>query len=252
MFASLLLLAQAVAEPMEGGDDGGGTAPGAGAERDMNFMVGFRSKYMAVPDSILDLATFPHSGEAIARPSVSGYSLGLEFVVEGNRTATTRPNGIFYVEYIGAVMEDGYWDDRENPADYDDGSWIAPKDLGMVAIGADYMSEFMITDWFAFMVGAGLGIGFVTGELTEWEPGEPDSTGDNTDWTCGSDAPAYDRADDDKLDCPDDGTVAIPPVLPVVDILVAVRFNIKDRASIRLEGGFHDMFFGGLSIGITF
>lgn len=249
MLGLSLITALAAAQPME---DASPAPAAAGTTRDMNFMVGFRSKYMAVPDSILDLFTYSHASEPISRPSVSAYSLGLEFVVEGNRDKTTRPNGIFYAEYIGAVMAPGYWDDRENPPDYDDGSWIVPDDLGMVAIGADYMSEFMITDWFAFMVGAGLGIGFVTGELTEWEPGEPDANGDNTDWTCGPAAPAYDRADSDKADCPDDGSVAVPAVLPIVDVLAAVRFNIKDRASVRIEGGFHDMFYGGLAVGIVF
>ena len=44
----------------------------------------------------------------------------------------------------------------------------------------------------------------------------------------------------------------LPPVLPWVDINVGVRFNISNRASIRLEGGLHNMFYGGGAVSVVF
>ena len=41
-------------------------------------------------------------------------------------------------------------------------------------------------------------------------------------------------------------------MLPVVDINAGVKFNINNRASIRLEGGFHNLLYGGGAVGVTF
>ena len=104
----------------------------------------------------------------------------------------------------------------------------------------------------SFMFGAGIGVAIKTGNLTEWEPGEPDGTAnaDNADQACGPDSPAYERAL--ELGCANDGPVRIPPVLPILDVNLGVRFNINDHAGIRLEGGVHDLPYAGASVGITF
>lgn len=219
-------------------------SPDAVRARPFLMEVNFRSRYLSLPDSVLDIWMEKHEGEAYERPLVHGYALGLEFVVKDEQA-----NGIFYVEYMGSLLEEGYWDDRDNPADYDDGSYIVPEKFGLVALGANYAYELPATEWLSFLFGAGLGVAFTTGELVEWEPGETGApTQDNTDPDCGGEDPAYMRV----KDCPDDGAVAVPGVLPIVDINLGVRFNISDRASIRLEGGLHDMLYGGTAVGIVF
>ncbi len=217
--------------------------------RDYFMEVNFRGRYLTLPDAFLDLGYFKHTGETIERPDVNAYSLGLEFVVKG-KGDSKRDNGIFYIEYMNPLIEPGYWDDVESPANSKDGNWLKPDQFALVVIGADYASEFVIKPWFSFLVGAGLGGGIVLGELTTWEAGEPEGTEqDNTDPSCGPDEPAYLR----KNHCSDDGPQGqIPQVLPFLDVNVGVRFNINDHAAIRLEGGIHDLFYVGSSVGIVF
>lgn len=217
--------------------------------------VGFRGRYMDLPDSLLDLAYFRNAdaGDAIPdRPHVSAYSLGIEFVIKDKQA-----NGIFYVEYLNPMIEPGYWDDKEEPADHLDGSWLEPDKFGLVLIGASYAYELRATNWLSFMFGAGLGGAIKIGELREWQPGEdpadPEGNNNNVDADCGlagtDGAPAYARKDN----CEADGAIETPPAIPYLDVTIGPRFNIADRASIRLEGGIHAFLpYGGASVGIVF
>lgn len=228
--------------------DPGLAATTATAPKQRNFLmeVNFRGRYLFLPDSVLDIWYEKHAGAAFERPTIKAYSLGLEYVIKDDQA-----NGIFYAEYISSLMGEGYWDDRDNPPVDTDGSYIKPEFLGIVAIGANYGYELHATDWLSFLFGAGLGVGIKTGQLIEWEPGEPDgaATRDNTDPDCGPNSAAYERY---ELGCADDGPVRVPPVLPIVDVNVGIRFNFSDRASLRLEGGLHDLIYGGGALGITF
>jgi hypothetical protein len=129
------------------------TAPVA-AEDDMNLMtdpeetsrdydmeINFRGRMMGVPNSIMDVWYYndgdPSWGDSRDRPDIKGYGLGIEFVIKGDSA-----NGIFYMEYIKSQMQEGYWDDREEPADPLDGDFLRPSDnLGMAVFGANYAYE---------------------------------------------------------------------------------------------------------------
>lgn len=181
------------------------------------------------------------------RPAVRAYVSGVEYVV-----ASKGNNGIFYAEYIGVVMGGGYWDDAENPPDYSDGSYLQPNNLGMIAFGGNYAHVFEASPWFGISVGGGLGLGVLTGSVTEWDPGESEDVAnpDNIDAECGRTDNAYRRF---ETGCANDGPLqGIPGVLPIIDVTAGLRFNLSDRASIRLEGGFHDMFYGGGAVGVMF
>lgn len=214
--------------------------------------VGFRGRYMDLPDSILDLAYFNNKDDDTIpdRPHVSAYSLGIEFIIRDKQA-----NGIFYVEYLNPMIEAGYWDDKEEPADHDDGSYLVPDKFGLVMIGANYAYEIQATNWLSFMFGAGLGGAIKIGNLTEWQPGEdpsdPDGNNNNTDVSCGvAPTTSYQRY---EMGCADDGDIEMPPALPYIDVNLGPRFNIGNRASIRIEGGIHGLLpYGGGSIGIIF
>lgn len=221
-----------------------------GKSRQYLMEVNARGRYLWLPNSVLDIWYFRHNeagSTAPERPNVAAYSMGLEFVIKDKQA-----NGIFYLEYINSLIGEGYWDDVENPADNLDGSYIRPEFFGLVTIGADYGYELHATNWLSFMFGGGLGVAIKTGDLIEWEPGEDPLNGDsdNTDPSCGTaPTPAYERVDQG---CPDDGPLRVPPVLPMIDINIGLRFNFSDRASLRLEGGLHDLPYAGGAIGITF
>jgi len=235
-------------------DDADAAAP-SGKKRDYLMEVGFRGRYLTVPREILNGGVEAHDNDEYPRrPELNAYSLGLEFVVK-NKSA----NGIFYVEYLNSLMEPGYWDDRDRDAgENGDGSWIEPVNFGLVTIGADYAYEIHATNWFSVLFGAGLGAGIVLGDIKERQAGEdpsdPEGNNNNADPSCGPmPMAAYERHD---LGCKADSNLVadgtVPPVVPMVDINIGVRFNISDRASIRLEGGLHDLFYGGGAVSVVF
>ena len=226
----------------------------AAKKRPYLMEIGFRGRYLTVPNAILDSFVTLHDDDGYPqRPEISAYSLGLEFVVKEKSA-----NGIFYVEYLNPMVEAGYWDDADRGSpDPDDGSWVKPENLAVIVIGADYAYEVHATEWLSFLFGAGLGAGIILGEMYEWQAGEdpanPDEDNNNTDPACGpSPEQAYLRKDHCAYDAAlkEDGDLL--PVYPWVDINIGVRFNISNRAAIRLEGGLHNMFYGGGSVSVVF
>lgn len=211
--------------------------PQATPARKRGFLmeVGFRARYMDLPDLFLDTWYYKNDdgGEFPERPHISAYSLGIEFVIRDEKA-----NGIFYVEYLNPLMEGGYWDDVESPPDHFDGSWMEPNKFGLVMIGANYAYEIKANNWFSWLFGFGVGGAIKMGELEEWKA--------DGSATCM-------LASGTGAECPSDGFVETIPVLPYLDINLGPRFNISDRASIRIEGGIHGFLpFGGGSVGITF
>lgn len=208
-------------------------------ERGFDMEVGFRGRMVSVPKSILDIWYFDEDDNGLKRPDIRGYALGLEFVVKGDTA-----NGIFYFEYMDATLQEGYWDDREEPGDHLDGDYLVPTpNLGMAALGADYAYEvhFIRTAdtngnfGLSFLVGGGLGVGFLIGDLDRWGPE--------------GGVPGYTRHTEGE---PPDGKKDIPKVFPMVDVNAGLRFNFGDRAVLRVEGGLHTLLYYGASLGIMF
>ena len=196
--------------------------------------VNVRGRYLGVPSSLFDIWYYNEAddgGTHLPRPQARAWSVGLEYVVKND-----TQNGVFYFDYVGNLMEGGYWDDREDPPDFFDGDYVVPDRLSLLTLGADYYYEIHATQWLSFMFGAGLGVAVVTGNLQKWDGDEG--------------VPSYEiyaqRPDD-----PDD-VIAIPKVLPVIDINAAIKFDINHRANIRLEGGFHNLLYTGAAVGIIF
>lgn len=221
------------------------TASTMGPRRGYFMEIGFRSRYVVVPDSILDIWYFNEDDDGWAipgqkRPDMKGYALGLEYVVKGDSA-----NGIFYFEYINSLLKEGYWDDVEEPPDHGDGDYLVPTDgLGLLTFGADYAYElhFVHTEQtngqfgMSFLVGGGLGLAVMLGHLDRWGPA--------------GGVPAYARHEADP-DNPDE-IKRIPKVYPMVDINAGLRFNFGDRVVLRLEGGLHNLLYCGASLGLMF
>jgi hypothetical protein len=211
----------------------------------------FRYRYMSVPDSVLDIWYFDEDdpgANPYKRPQARAYTVGLEYVLKPKPV-----NWIFYFEYMGALMEEGYWDDVEDgDIDHEDGEWIRPEGFGGFLLGVNGGRELDVTNpdkdvWMSIMLGGGLGIVFLQGDLLEWNPGG-DEANNPTNCPDQQGSPAYVRKDL----CDPDGTKRIPGVLPVIDMFASIKINFADRAHLRLEGGIHDMLFLGTAVGVVF
>lgn len=227
------------------------TAPAAGTsgvsaepQRPYLMEVNLRGRYMSIPDNLIDIWMFNGSddnGNHLERPQVRAYSAGMEFAIRSNGMGSGAM-GAFYFDYFGHLMDDGYWDDREEgdtSAIYNDGYWLAPSsNFGFVTVGANYYYDLRLAPWFSFMVGGGLGVAVTIGEIQRWGPTE-----DGT--------PAWNRSDLDNSSA-DRDPLPIPGALPIVDLNAAVKFHFNDKASFRIEGGLHPLFYGGAALGIVF
>ena len=250
MLRQALIAALAWAPVQAMADDGRQTAKTAGVvaadlpvKRSMRFETNFRARYLSVPNSILDIWFFDNDDDGAnpyARPKVRAFAVGGEFVMKKKPS-----NWIFYLEYLGNFMDEGYWDDVEQPATHDDGDWVRPDGLGVLAIGANYGHELYATEWLSFLFGGGLGVGVVTGGLTNWGPG---NSTDKNAASCLSESPAYYRKDH----CPPDGTKRIPAVVPIMDVSASSRFHFGDQANLRLDLGLHNMLYLGTAFGAVF
>jgi len=210
--------------------------------------VNFRGRYLFLPDSVMDIWYFNSDdpgANPYQRPKIRAYLAGAEFVLKPAPT-----HWIFYVEYFSSNVEDGYWDDVEDPAEHEDGDWIVFDNFAMIAIGANYGHEVSVSNdekpvWVSMIFGGGLGFGVVTGGLTQWHNG---SNADNTDPECLPESAAYERKDS----CPNDGEKRVPGVLPIVDISYSLKLNFADRANLRLDAGLHNLIYVGGALGGVF
>lgn len=221
-----------------------GVAPRVTSGRSFAMEFNFRGRMVSVPKSILDIWFHDATDESWAwiegRPRIHGYALGMELVVK-NASA----NGIFYAEFIDSQMKAGYWDDVDSPPDPLDGDFLVPSSgVGMLTFGANYAYEAHIVEsmdtmgrfGLSFLVGGGLGMGILTGNIDRWGP---DDQGN----------PAYKRYLDGH---PPDGGRPLPRAFPMIDINAGLRFTFGDRYVMRVEGGLHTLLYYGATAGVMF
>ena len=208
------------------------------------MQANLRLRYLSVPSSVMDVWYFDSDdagANPLARPKVRAYAVGAEWVID-----KAPANWIFYGEWIGNAMGEGYWDDVESsPADHSDGVWIEPDGFGMVVLGANYGHGIRIREWLDFLVGGGLGLGFVTGELTTWSSG---GNADIADASCLPASAAYER----HAVCEDDGPARVPGLAPILDLTASARFHFVDQGTVRLDAGFHNALYIGTAFGVVF
>lgn len=211
-----------------------------------------RYRYLTLPKAFLngaylDTKDWTGAYANLERPGIGAHVFGIEYAIE------PRPAGfLIYAEYWKVGMDAGYWDDRDDGAqDMNDGDWMAPTNLGVVALGFNAGHEVEVSDaskdvWVGFRLGMGLGLGILTGRIDQWHPGATFSTEPTNN--CQPDLFAVDRAEV----CPADEEFNLPPVGPILDLDLAWRFHFAQTGILRLDAGIHDMLFFGVGAGAVF
>lgn len=215
-------------------------APAAGdapaKTRPFLMEVNLRGRYMAVPDSVLDIWYFngtDDGGAHLERPKIRAYTVGLEWAIRNDSQM-----GAFYFDYFGNLIKPGYWDDVEDPPDYLDGDWVEPsQDFGIVAFGINYYYDMRLHKVFSIVVGAGLGGAYIIGDLEQYDGKDGE--------------PAY-KVREDNPDAEPDDVYRVPTVVPILDVNAGIKFHINERANIRLEAGLHNLLYVGGAVGVVF
>ena len=225
------------------------------------FLLGtnIRVRQLFLPDSALDSYVYDNDMEGaldFKRPSIGLTATGVEVVFD-----TNPHNWIVWTEYIGSQIDEGYWDDIElgETVDHDDGHWVRPDNLRALFFGGNYAFELPITPksrnvWLSLDMGAGLGVGYIFGGLTYWQPGSLNAEG-----TCDRSSPAYVRrstcANEPDGEYFTDGVGQfdeLPRFFPMVDVTLSLKLSFANQATIRLDGGLHDLPYYGLAAGGVF
>jgi hypothetical protein len=221
-------------------------APAAAEPNPMEANLRFRR--LSVPRSFLDAWFYrAEDGAPYERPKIGANAFGAELVLRRRPT-----NWIFYVEYLKNTTDEGYWDDVENgePVDHDDGDWVRPDGLGAFVVGATIQNEMRLTRdgatvGGAVLLGGGVGMAFVSGDLRTWHDG---TSPELSDPSCLPKSDSWVRKDA----CDDDGDKRLPRVLPMIDLSVSGKIDYRDLAHLRVDLGVHDMLFFGLAAGASF
>lgn len=227
-------------------------AMGAAPAHALDHTVGLRYRHGWVPRNIIDNWFFDIDDPGALpypRPGIRAPMFGLEYTLaleEGGGTAF-----VFWMERVKLKIDDGYWDDREDPPNHLDGSWLSPDDnFGAWTVGANYMQEIPVSPttapvWASVVVSFGLGAAVRTGELTFWHSGDHPLV---LDPDCQLSMPAPER----YSECPPDGELPVPSALPILDLTLGSRIHLTEHANVRLEAGIHNVLYVGMSAGGSF
>jgi hypothetical protein len=259
VFMQLLLLPIALlSQPSFAQSD---TTPSAQtATSPFDVEVGLRYRSLSVPNSLMAIWFTDASDDEWVRagedrPDISATSIGVEYILKWDMS-----NTIIYFDYISSRTIGGYWDDRDD--DWDDGSYVLPTDnLALLNLGADYLANIKLIKieqtegkfGLDLMLGGGLGVAFVTGDVRYWEQNEQSQTRSWRKYECYLTNPV--DGVQTKGACSGVDTTPlvqkIPRVLPMIDVIAALRFNIMDKTAIRLEGGLHDLLYLGIGLDVA-
>ena len=187
------------------------------------MVVGGHVRYVTLPDIFLDQFATVH-------PSLDSFSAGASVawpMGEGHRL-------VVELDVTGVSFDDGNWlgKDTENPID------TRYVEMGLVLISADvtYRRHLWLHDRVAIMLGGGLGLAAVAGDIKNSEV-LPDCADPAT-------CPHWERAGQSEPSLP-------TPILPVLHLTTGVHVEIVSGLSARLEAGFKDVLYTGLSVGYT-
>jgi len=219
---------------------------------DNEYQIVGRFRTVGIPNFLLNAFYDQHS--ANWRNGHSNFGYGMEFV--------WRKVGAFEMsvaaEYADLSMPADWW--RESGKSADKADWVE-FDMKLASLVFSGYWYWDVTQWFAPYVGGGLGLAMVLNDVQKYNPtkdrscrGSLGSSGGAQPGDSGSGFGGEQCFNDDgepadeQFDSPEIED-RIWPVAPMVNITGGARFNIGDHGVVKLELGFYDYLFAGLSAG---
>ena len=186
--------------------------------------VGFRGRYITVPDSVFDVFLLDHTG-------FSSYSVGLEVGIDG----PAKSRIVFGLDYADLGMPFGnFRQDGKRP----DQAAYTEVDLHMIAIDVTFLWRLEFVKQFGLIYGVGLGLGYTPGTITQVDVLP----------TCThpvEQCKHWDEVTSREQDLPS-------RVWPLLTLQLGLYFDPVPGFRIRLDAGFRDVIFAGLAARTTF
>ncbi len=216
------------------------------ASDDNDYQIVGRFRTVGVPNFLLGAFYDEHS--ANWRDGETNFGYGLEFV--------WRKVGAFEmsaaVEYADLAMPKEMWLEAGKDAEKAD---LVEFNLGLASLVFSGYYYWDVTHWFAPYVGGGLGAAMVLGDVTKFNPQDDcrasiGSGGGPGGGFGGEECRNDDGNFDDGEFEPGEVEDRIPTVIPMVNITTGTRFNIGEHGVVKMEFGFYNYLYGGLSAGV--
>jgi len=212
------------------------------------YQVVGRFRAVGIPNFLLDAFYDRHS--ANWRDGQTNFAYGVEFLwrkIDAFELSVAA-------EFANLGMPRDWWIESgkaDTAADFVD------VDGGLASLVFSGYWYWDVEPWFAPYVGGGLGLGVIVGDVTKFDPRRNSGCRESlsNDPRSGSrfgGGPCYregrvDFRNDEQFEREiEDG---VPPVVPVVNATGGARFNIGRNGVVKLEVGFYDYVFAGLSAG---
>lgn len=184
-------------------------------------LVTAHTRWVTVPGFILDLLFADHTDFSNVAAGV-GYEFG----------ARDRYTWVFELGWTPIIPTAGNWrTDGDPPA----GASYVESGMHMISFDVTYRRQVPLTEDFRFFIGGGLGVGLLVGDLTFAEvlPTCEAPVASCAHWRSATNEAA-----------------ALPTrVLPILDVTMGFELDIDDTVMVRLDAGFRDLFYAGLTVG---
>jgi hypothetical protein len=224
-----------------------------------------RWRYIMVPGWLLNAFTVSHMNS----PLYTAKSFGLE----GFRRKIDKddPNRSWEltvgVGYQNMSPPDAYWLGSGKKLDGGDVDLVQARDLSLITMDAAFISRQYFNKYFGIHYGAGLGLGIVRGKVLRSSAEYDKNTGkfqvtSDGKVLCGSDPTKCNETLLNQSETGPDGgpgsahrfqETGVPGALPIINVLLGIDGRVplpnNQALELRLEGGFFDAFFVGLTAG---
>ncbi|PKN57335.1 MAG: hypothetical protein CVU56_11420 [Deltaproteobacteria bacterium HGW-Deltaproteobacteria-14] len=185
-------------------------------------LVTLHSRWVTVPSFVLDLLFVDHTEFSNVAAGV-GYEFG----------ARDRYMWVFEFDWTPITPVAGNWrTDGDPPA----GASYVESGMHLLSVDVSYRRQVPFTDDFRFFIGGGLGVGLLVGDLTFAEvlPTCEEPVASCAHWR---------SATSEAADLP-------TRVIPILTVTTGFELDIADTVMVRLEAGFRDLLFAGLTVGM--
>jgi hypothetical protein len=211
------------------------------------YGIGVRARGVTTPSFMLDLFFDHHTG------TINSAGFGLELIRRKRNLDI-----VLSVERASHNGKNGVWlDAGSDPGTAD---WVEFENFAFLSTDVSFIWHRPFSKFFALRYGAGLGVGFINGEMIRQDasgctssnladPSGCRPAGANCDANgcTASSVKSVRSTNNPKIN---DG---VPPVLPTINVLFGGRISISPHFTINLETGFHDFaFFGGVGTDYLF
>jgi hypothetical protein len=193
------------------------------SEPPSRFGVGVRARVHGLPSLALDLFYDQHPGLL----DTAQESLGIELI--RRKGSIDLRISFDYSNYSGS---DGDGDVFLAKGDDIGQLEFVKSSLQLFSADLSAIGSAQITSWMHFTYGAGLGLGLIRGELVRTDTFAPDPNDPATRRRCNA-------VGDPDINCLEVDFVedSVPPVFPVLNMLLGMRFDLSKNVALRAEGG---------------